>query len=115
MSGIENVKPFGDGFITALCPELIVFVGLILLIIVPNLGKGTVRIPGTQTRVMWFLGGERFKLTSNPRLPAWIATITLGAAFVQTILSFQDGVDRTAIVTDSGKQCWLMDLAEYSS
>ena len=86
MSGVENVEPFGDGFIAALCPELIIFAGLILLIIVPNLGKGTVRIPGTQTRVMWFLGGERFKLTSNPRLPAWIATITLGAAFVQTIL-----------------------------
>ena len=108
MSEINSVEPFADGFITALCPELIIFVGLILLIIVPNLGKGTVRIPGTQARVMWFLGGNRFSLTSNPKLPAWIATITLGAEFVQTMLSFQDGVDRTAIVTESGKQ--LMTL-----
>ena len=39
MSEINSVEPFADGFITALCPELIIFVGLILLIIVPNLGK----------------------------------------------------------------------------
>ena len=109
MSEINSVEPFADGFITALCPELIIFVGLILLIIVPNLGKGTVRIPGTQARVIWFLGGNRFSLTSNPKLPAWIATITLGAAFVQTMLSFQDGVDRTAIVTESGKQLMLVN------
>ena len=109
MSEVKNVEPLGDGFITALCPELIVFVGLILLIIVPNLGRGKVRIPGTQKRVMWLFGGDRFKITSNPKLPAWIATITLGAAFVQTILSFQDGVDRTAIVTDSGKQLMLVN------
>ena len=32
MSGVENVEPFGDGFIAALCPELIIFAGLILLI-----------------------------------------------------------------------------------
>ena len=109
MSGVENIEPFTDGFVSALCPELVLFAGLILLIIIPNLGKGTVRIPGTQTRVMWLFGGDRFKLTSNPRLPAWIATITLGAAFVLTMLSFQDGVDRAAIVTDCGKQLMLVN------
>ena len=50
MSGVENIEPFTDGFVSALCPELVLFAGLILLIIIPNLGKGTVRIPGTQTR-----------------------------------------------------------------
>ena len=64
MSAVENVEPFGDGFISALCPELIIFAGLLALIIIPNLGKGTVRIPGTQARVVWLLGGERFKITS---------------------------------------------------
>ena len=68
MSEVSTVQPFKEGFVAALCPELIIFAGLLLLIIVPNLGKGTVRIPGTQTRVIWFLGGERFKLTlsKNP-------------------------------------------------
>ena len=78
MSSLNTVEPFGEGFITALCPELILFVGLILLIIVPNLGAGRFRIPGTQTRVPWFFGGNRFKLTSDPRLPSWIAVLTIG-------------------------------------
>ena len=109
MSEIKHVEPFADGFMSALGPEIIIFVGLILLIIVPNLGKGTVRIPGTQSRVMWLFGGNRFRITSNPKLPAWITTLTLSAAFVQTMLSFQDGVDRTAIVTESGKQLMLVN------
>ena len=50
MSTLKTVEPFGEGFISALCPELILFAGLILLIIVPNLGTGKFRIPGTQTR-----------------------------------------------------------------
>ena len=37
MSKLNTVEPFGEGFISALCPELILFAGLILLIVVPNL------------------------------------------------------------------------------
>ena len=29
MSGVKNVEPFGEGFIAAMCPELIIFAGLI--------------------------------------------------------------------------------------
>ena len=47
MSTLKTVEPFGDGFISALCPELILFAGLILLIVVPNLGDGKFRIPGS--------------------------------------------------------------------
>ena len=67
MSNITTVEAFGDGFIGALGPELTLFAGLLLLIIVPNLGKGTFRIPGTQIRLPWLLGGTRFKITSDPR------------------------------------------------
>ena len=109
MSDVSTVQPFKEGFVSALCPELIIFAGLLLLIIVPNLGKGTVRIPGTQTRVMWFLGGERFKLTSHPKIPSWIAFISLTAAFVQTLLSFQDGVDRVLITTDGGTDLMMVN------
>ena len=109
MSEVSTVHPFKEGFVSALCPELIIFAGLLLLIIVPNLGKGTVRIPGTQTRVMWFLGGERFKLTSHPKIPSWIAFISLTAAFVQTLLSFQDGVDRVLITTDGGTDLMMVN------
>lgn len=109
MSEVSTVQPFKEGFVAALCPELIIFAGLLLLIIVPNLGKGTVRIPGTQTRVIWFLGGERFKLTSHPKIPSWIAFISLTAAFVQTLLSFQDGVDRVLITTDGGTDLMMVN------
>ena len=109
MSDVSTVQPFKEGFVSALCPELIIFAGLLLLIIVPNLGKGTVRIPGTQTRVMWFLGGERFKLTSHPKIPSWIAFISLTAAFVQTLLSFQDGVDRVLVTTDGGTDLMMVN------
>lgn len=109
LSSLNTVEPFGEGFITALCPELILFVGLILLIIVPNLGAGRFRIPGTQTRVPWFFGGNRFKLTSDPRLPSWIAVLTIGSAFLMSILSFQDGVERTAIVSEGGTEILMVN------
>ena len=51
MSDLKTVEPFGEGFVSALCPELILFAGLILLIVIPNLGSGKFRIPGTQTRL----------------------------------------------------------------
>ena len=109
MSTLKTVEPFGDGFISALCPELILFAGLILLIVIPNLGDGKFRIPGTQTRIPWLLGGKRFKLTSDPRLPSWIAVTTIGTSFVMTILSFQDGVERTAIVSEGGTQILMIN------
>ncbi len=109
LSSLNTVEPFGEGFISALCPELILFVGLILLIIIPNLGAGKFRIPGTQTRVPWFFGGNRFKLTSDPRLPSWIAVLTIGSAFLMSILSFQDGVERTAIVSESGTEILMVN------
>ena len=109
MSALKTVEPFGEGFISALCPELILFAGLILLIIVPNLGTGKFRIPGTQTRVYWLFGGNRFKLTSDPRLPSWIAFITIGAAFLMSMLSFQDGVERTAIVSEGGTEILMVN------
>ncbi len=109
MSALKTVEPFGEGFISALCPELILFAGLILLIIVPNLGTGKFRIPGTQTRVYWLFGGNRFKLTSDPRLPSWLAFITIGAAFLMSMLSFQDGVERTAIVSEGGTEILMVN------
>jgi proton-translocating NADH-quinone oxidoreductase chain N len=109
MSTLNTIEPFGEGFISALCPELILFAGLILLIIVPNLGNGKFRVPGTQTKLYWLFGGKRFKQTSDPRLPGWIAVLTLGAAFIQTILSFQNGVERTAIVSEGGTQILMVN------
>ena len=51
---METTQAFSTEFYTALRPELLLFAGLLALIIVPNLGKGTFRIPGTQIRLPWF-------------------------------------------------------------
>ena len=45
--------------VESLRPEMTIIVGILLLIIVPNLGRATVRIPMTQVRVPVLLGGER--------------------------------------------------------
>ena len=109
MSNLIEIEPFGEGFIEAMGPELILFAGMLLLIIVPNLGKGTFRIPGTQIRLPWLLGGERFEFTSDPRLPAWLATFTLGGAFLNVLYVFRQGLDRVAIVSESGKELLLIN------
>ncbi len=97
----ENVEVFDANFTTALCPELILVAGLFALMVIPNLGKATFRIPGTQIRVPYFLGGERYSLFSNPRLPSWIATTTLILAFVSVLMSFDGGLQRYMVVSGS--------------
>ena len=109
MSNLTEIEPFGEGFVEAMGPELILFAGMLLLIIVPNLGRGTFRIPGTQLRLPWLLGGQRFEFTSDPRLPAWLATFTLGGAFFNVLYTFSQGLDRVAIVSESGKQLLLVN------
>ena len=109
VSELTTVEPFGDGFMSALAPELILFFGLIVLILLPNVGRGTFRIRGTQIRLPWFLGGKRYKFTSDPRLPAWIATTTLTAAFLSVLYIFSENLDRVSIVTESGKEILLVN------
>ena len=112
---MSQTQAFSDDFFSAMLPEMLLFVGLIALIIIPNLGKGTFRIPGTQIRLPWFLGGERFALTSNPRLPAWIATITFAGAFAAVVDSLNGGVDALTVVsssTDSAKE--LLEVNGFS-
>ena len=73
-----------------LLPELIMTIGLAAIIIVPNLGDSKFRIPLTNTRVPVLIGGTRFPLTRDPRLPNWIALATLVAALLAGILALLD-------------------------
>jgi NADH-quinone oxidoreductase subunit N len=74
---------------SALMPEWILILGIVAMILIPNLGNGTFRlpIPGTSIRVPYFLGGKRYAFTNDPRLPAGIAGFTLIAAFVTAFMS----------------------------
>ena len=109
---MSETQAFSNEFYSAMLPEMLLFVGLIALIIIPNLGKGTFRIPGTQIRLPWFMGGQRYGLTSNPRLPAWIATITLAGAFAAVLDSLNGGVDSLLVVSsdsDSAKELLMVN------
>ncbi len=62
-----------------LLPEFTLVVGLVLMVLVPNLGRATFRlpIPNTNIRLPYLLGGKRFAFTSNPRMPGIISMTTL--------------------------------------
>ena len=109
---MQTTQAFSSEFYSALLPELLLFAGLLALILIPNLGKGTFRIPGTQIRLPWLLGGQRFSLTSNPHLPAWIATITLTGAFVAVADSLNGGVEALSVVSsdaDTAKELLMVN------
>jgi len=62
-------------------PELIMLTGLIAIILIPNFGDATFRIPLSRFKVPIFIGGNRFKLTSNPKLPNQVSLLIFSAAF----------------------------------
>ena len=72
-----------------LLPELTLVAGIILAVLIPNLGDSTLRIPLTRTRIPVFIGGTRFKSTSDPRVPARIGISALFVAFVYSFLEIK--------------------------
>ena len=50
-----------------LLPEITMLSGIVALILIPNLGDATMRIPLTRIRVPVLIGGTRFDFTSNSR------------------------------------------------
>ena len=85
MSSLLRVEPFSAGFFGYFAAETVLAIGLVLMIVVPNLGRGTFRVPGTQVRLPWFFGGERYSLTGRSDLPGYISVLTLLTALVLLI------------------------------
>ena len=100
------------GDLKLLAPELTVFVGLLLIMIVPNLGNGTFRIPGTSIRLPWFLGGTRYKFVSSPRLPGLLAVLTMAVALFQVVayLINSNGLDGDVVSSDSGIEIFKINM-----
>ncbi len=73
---------------SALQPEFTLIVGMLLMIVVPNLGDAKVRIPMTRLRVPILIGGKRFKATSDPTIPATIAIMTMLLAAMNAMFTF---------------------------
>lgn len=74
-------------------PELLMLGGIIVMILVPNFGDATMRIPLTKIRIPVLIGGTRFVTTNNPKLPNQIATTTLALAFMTSLLFLSEEGD----------------------
>ncbi len=67
--------------------------GLVAIILVPNLGDSRFRIPLTNFRIPVLIGGTRFEATRDPRLPNWMTIATLAAAIAVSVLAILDPSD----------------------
>jgi len=61
-------------------PEIMMLAGLLAMILIPNLGDARMRLPLTSLRVPILLGGTRFALTRDPRIPNAIALVSLASS-----------------------------------
>jgi len=83
-----------DGMdITLLLPEVILTLGLAAIILIPNLGDARFRIPLTSVRLPVLIGGTRFEVTRDPRLPNWMAMGTLAAALAAAMTALLHPAD----------------------
>jgi NADH-quinone oxidoreductase subunit N len=72
--------PIDTGEAELIIPELIMLLGLITIILIPNFGDATFRVPLTRFHVPVLIGGNRFKRTSNPKLPNQISLLVFSSA-----------------------------------
>ena len=112
MNKLAAVGGVSTGDLKLLAPELTVFVGLLLIMIVPNLGNGTFRIPGTSIRLPWFLGGTRYKFVSSPRLPGLLAVLTMAVALFQVVVYLinSNGLDGDVVSSNSGIEIFKINM-----
>ena len=93
-------------------PELIMLFGLVAIILIPNLGKASFRIPLTRIRVPVLIGGSRFKSTNNPRLPNQISLIIfISALFFGLMQNSYGPIGETLEVTEFSRLFSLIFIA----
>tara|TARA_B100000941_G_scaffold53344_1_gene34443 strand:+ start:675 stop:2378 length:1704 start_codon:yes stop_codon:yes gene_type:complete len=88
---------------SSMMPELIMLLGLISIVVVPNLGDAKFRLPLTTVRVPVLLGGSRFDLTNNPRIPNRISNLTFSIALLSSLLLISESPNEVGgiLVVDS--------------
>ena len=109
---MSSNNEFDSDLIETLGPEMTLFVGLLLVMIVPNLGNGTFRIPGTSIRLPWFFGGTRYKAVSSPRLPGLLAVLTMALALFQVLWYLFDAnaADGKVISSENGIEIFKVNM-----
>mgnify|MGYP001343942902 FL=1 len=88
---------------SSMMPELIMLLGLIAIVVVPNLGDAKFRLPLTSVRVPVLLGGSRFDLTNDPRMPNRISNLTFSLALLSSLLMISESPSEVGgiLVVDS--------------
>ena len=72
-----------------LAPELVILSGILLAILVPNLGDARIRLPLTSVKVPILWGGTRFELTSDPRAPGVLSATALTVACILSLTEIE--------------------------
>ena len=86
--------------------------GLVAIILIPNLGKASFRIPLTRIHVPVFIGGSRFKRTNNPKLPNQISLIIfISALFFGLTQNSYGPIGETLEVTQFSRLFSLIFIA----
>ena len=88
---------------SSMMPELIMLLGLIAIVVIPNLGDAKFRLPLTSVRVPVLLGGSRFDLTNDPRMPNRISNLTFSLALLSSLLLISESPSEVGgiLVVDS--------------
>ena len=104
--------PINSSEAELIIPELIMLFGLVAIILIPNLGKASFRIPLTRIHVPVFIGGSRFKSTNNPKLPNQISLIIfISALFFGLIQNSYGPIGETLEVTQFSRLFSLIFIA----
>ena len=83
------MNSLSDISLELLLPEIMMIIGILAMIIIPNLGDTKIRIPLTKTSVPVLFGGTRFTQVNNPFIPSIVAIITFTASFIMSLIMLQ--------------------------
>ena len=98
-----------------LLPEMALVLGIILAILVPNIGKATFRIPLTRIRVPILIGGKRYKMTSDPRLPGRMSITVFSVALLFSFFGIEGASGEIAGVIEISSFSRMMSVVFFGS
>lgn len=98
-----------------LLPEMALVLGIILAILVPNIGNATFRIPLTRIRVPIFIGGKRYKMTSDPRLPGRMSIAVISVALFFSFFGIEGASGEIGGVIEISSFSRMMSVVFFGS
>ena len=98
-----------------LLPEMALVLGIILAILVPNIGNATFRIPLTRIRVPIFIGGKRYKMTSDPRLPGRMSITVFSVALLFSFFGIEGASGEIGGVIEISSFSRMMSVVFFGS